>query len=159
MDLLDRLLQHDHWATATLLDVSRGLTDGQLDQQFDVGHRTLRATFAHVIFNYEFWRRLMTGQPIERPPVDPSLTTLIERHEQDHATFAAFSRRARDEHRLDETYFDHYDVRKSLAGTILQVLLHNTEHRTEVLHMLERLGVPNLPEVDHGAWDYELLAT
>ncbi len=37
MDLLDRLLAHDHWATARLLDLSRGLTDAQLDQPFDIG--------------------------------------------------------------------------------------------------------------------------
>lgn len=32
-----------------------------------------------------------------------------------------------------------------------------TEHRTEVQHMLVRLGVADVPEVDPGAWDYELL--
>ena len=46
MDLLDRLLKHDRWATDQLLEVSRGLSDAQLDQAFDIGHRTLRETFA-----------------------------------------------------------------------------------------------------------------
>ena len=46
MDLLDRLLDHDHWATTQLLDVSRNLTDAQLDQEFDIGHRSLRGTIA-----------------------------------------------------------------------------------------------------------------
>ena len=55
MDLLDLLLDHDHWATARLLEVSGGLTDAQLDQEFDIGHRTLRATFGHMIFNVPFW--------------------------------------------------------------------------------------------------------
>jgi hypothetical protein len=40
-------LGHDHWATATLLELSRSLTDARLDQPFDIGHRTLRATFEH----------------------------------------------------------------------------------------------------------------
>ena len=30
MDLLDRLLGHDDWATTQLLELSRGLTDAQL---------------------------------------------------------------------------------------------------------------------------------
>lgn len=30
------------------------------------------------------------------------------------------------------------------------------EHRTEVLHILDRLSVPDLPEVDHGVWHYLL---
>jgi hypothetical protein len=44
MNLLDRLLEHDDWATAQLLDLSRTLTDEQLDQEFDIGHRTIRGT-------------------------------------------------------------------------------------------------------------------
>ena len=43
-----------------LLDLSRGLTDAQFDQAFDIGHQTLRATFVHMIFNVEFWTALMT---------------------------------------------------------------------------------------------------
>ena len=141
MDLLDGLLDHDRWATTTLLGVCRQLTDDQFDQEFDVGHRTLRATFAHMIFNLDFWTRLMEGQPSKQPPDNPTRATLEQRFEQDFATFADFARRVRDEHRLDQTYLDHYKVIKSLGGTILMVILHNTEHRTEVLHILARLGV------------------
>jgi uncharacterized damage-inducible protein DinB len=159
MDLLDRLLGHDHWATAQLLDLSHGLTDDQLDQEFDIGHRTLHATFEHMIFNIDFWTSLMTGQPVEAQPDDRSLAALIDRHERAYATFATLSRRLRDEQRLGDTFIDHYAARKSFGGTILHVVLHNTEHRTEALHILERLGVPDLPEVDHGLWDYELLNT
>ena len=160
MDLLDRLLDHDHWATARLLDVSRGLTDAQLDQPFDVGHRTLRATFGHMIVNVQFWTALMSEQrPVDAQRDDRSLAALIERHDRSYATFATLSRRVRDEQRLDDTYVDHYDARKSMGGTILHVVLHNAEHRTEALHILERLGLPDLPEVDHGLWDYMLLNT
>ncbi len=157
MDLLDRLLEHDHWATAQLLDLSRGLTDAQLDQEFDIGHRTLRDTFEHVIVNIAFWTALMTEQPVDEQRDDRSVTALIARHERSYAGFASLARQFRDEQRLEDTYIDHYDARKSFGGTILHVVLHNAEHRTEALHILERLGVPNLPEVDHGLWDYELL--
>lgn len=157
MDLLDRLLEHDHWATAQLLDLSRGLTDGQLDQEFDIGHRTLRDTFEHVIFNIAFWTALMTEQPVPEERDDRSVTALIDRHERSYAAFASLARQFRDEQGLEDTYIDHYDARKSFGGTILHVVLHNAEHRTEALHILERLRVPDLPEVDHGLWDYELL--
>ena len=157
MDLLDRLLEHDHWATAQLLDLSRNLTDAQLDQEFDIGHRTLRDTFEHVIFNIAFWTALMTEHPVDEQREDRSVTALIDRHERSYAAFATLAHQFRDEQRLEDTYIDHYDARKSFGGTILHVVLHNAEHRTEALHILERLGVPNLPEVDHGLWDYELL--
>ena len=157
MDLLDRLLEHDHWATAQLLDLSRHLTDAQLDQEFDIGHRTLRDTFEHVIFNIAFWTALMTEQPVGEQRDDRSMPALIDRHERSYATFASRARQVRDEQRLEDTYIDHYYARKSFGGTILHVVLHNAEHRTEALHILERLRVPGLPEVDHGLWDYELL--
>ncbi len=165
MDLLDRLLEHDHWATAQLLDLSRGLTDARLDREFDIGHRTLRATFEHMIFNVPFWTAFLARQPVDGgysadvQPDDRSLAALSECHERSYAAFARVARRLRDEGSLEETFVDHYAVRKSHGGTILMVVGHNEGHRTEVLHILERLGVPDLPEVDLGVWEYMLLNT
>ena len=159
MDLLDRLLEHDQWATTRLLDLSSNLTETQLDQEFDIGHRTLRDTFEHIIVNIEFWTALMTEQPVDEQQDDRSVAALIDRHERFYSTFAALARQFRDEQRLDETFIDHYDARKSFGGTILHVVLHNAEHRTEAVHILERLEVPDVPEVDLGLWDYMLLNT
>ena len=156
MDLLDRLLEHDRWATAQLQELSRGLTNAQLDEPFDIGHRTLRATFEHMIINVDFWTGLMTGQPVDGQPVDRSLAGLSDHHERAYATLATLARQLRDEQRLDDTFIDHYDARKSFGGTILHVVLHNAEHRTEALHILERLGLPEVPEVDPGLWDYQM---
>lgn len=155
MDLLDRLVGHDHWATAQLLALSRGLTDAQLDQPFDIGHRTLRATFEHMIFNVEAWTAVMAGQPDNVQRDDRSLAALIDRDERAFAAFAAFARRVRDEQRLDDTFVDYFDAHMTFGGAILHVILHNAEHRGEALHILERLGVPDLPEVDHGLWDFK----
>src|SRR6188472_3301370 len=102
MDLLDRQLEHDRWATTQLLELSRGLTDAQLDHEFDVGHRTLRATFEHMTFSVAFRTASMTEQPVTEPRDDRSLVTLINRHERSYATFAALSRQVRDEQRLEE---------------------------------------------------------
>ena len=163
MDLLDLLLDHDRWATRRLLDASAGLTDAQWDQPFDIGHRTLRETFGHTVFNVPFWTAFLEGgQPADggysadAQPDDRSLAALTDHHERSYAAFAGTSRRLRNEGRLGDTYLDHYAVRKSFGGTILMVVEHNAEHRTEVLHILARLGVPDLPEVDLGVWDYLL---
>jgi uncharacterized damage-inducible protein DinB len=155
MDLLDRLLEHDQWSTDQLLDLSRGLTDEQLDQAFDIGHQTLRTTFEHMILNVAFWTGLMAGQPVDAQRDNRSLAALIDRHERSYAPFATLARRVRDDQRLDDTFVDHFDTHMTFGGAILHVVLHNAEHRTEVLHILERLGVPDLPEVDHGLWDFK----
>ena len=157
MDLLDRLLAHDRWATAHLLDLCRGLDDAQLDRPFDVGHRTLRETFDHQIPNLDSWAGLMTGQPVEPRRGPSSLDALIADHERAHAAFAALARRVRDEGRLDDTFLDHHGYPMTHGGAILMVILHDEAHRAEVVHILARLGVPDLAqvEVDHGLWDFK----
>src|SRR5207247_1729624 len=61
MDLLDRLLGHDAWTTRQLLLRCRGLADAALDREFDIGHRTVRATLAHITRNVAGWSELMSG--------------------------------------------------------------------------------------------------
>jgi uncharacterized damage-inducible protein DinB len=156
MDLLDRLLEHDHWATALLLDASRGLSEAQLDRPFDIGHGTLRETFEHMNFVVDFWTGAMAGQPVttaregHRP-----IAVLIDRHERSYAAFAGFARRVRDEQRLDDTFVDQSATRKTLGGTIIHVIHHNAQHRGEARHILDRLGVPDLWDGDPQEWETE----
>jgi uncharacterized damage-inducible protein DinB len=154
MDLLDRLLGHDHWATSQLLDASRGLTDAQLDEPFDLGRGSLRETLDHTIFVIDFWTRLMVGQPATTERAGRrSIAALIEEHEHYSAAFAAFARRVRDEQRLDDTFVDHHGRRWTLGGTIIHVIHHDAQHRGEARHMLERLGVPDLWDGDPLEWE------
>jgi len=53
MDILVRLLGHDAWTTRQLLLRCRELTDAQLDRPFDIGDRSLRVTFLHILENME----------------------------------------------------------------------------------------------------------
>ena len=154
MDPIDRLLEHDYWATTVLLELSRDLPDAQLDEPFDIGHRTLRATYDHTIFNIAAWTQRMAEQPIDVERDDRSMAALIERHERAYADFAAFARQMRDEQRLEDTFRDIFGDDQTYGGAIIHVVLHNEGHRTEALHILARLGVPELPEIDHALWDF-----
>ena len=155
MDLLDRLLGHDHWTTARLLELSRDLTDARLDQPFDIGHGTLRETFDHMTDSVAFWTGLMVEQPVNTPRDDRSIAALIERHERSYAAFASLARRLHDEQRMDDTFVDHFAIRQELGATIIHVILHNMQHRGEALHMLQRLGVPDLPDGDPQEWEQD----
>jgi uncharacterized damage-inducible protein DinB len=160
MDMLDRLLDHDRWATGELLRLSGDLTDEQLDREFDLGYRSVRRTFGHMIHSMEFWTALMRGRPAEPERfAEGSIEAIGARFARSFQEFADLARQIVEEGRLDETFIDHFDVRKSLGGTILMVILHDTEHRTEIVHMLVRLGVPEPLEVDLGLRDYLLLNT
>jgi uncharacterized damage-inducible protein DinB len=59
MDILDRLLGHDAWTTRQLLLRCRELTDEQMDRPFDIGNRSLRQTFEHIIACMESHTDLM----------------------------------------------------------------------------------------------------
>ena len=154
MDILDRMLEHDRWATYQLLAASNGLSDEQLDQQFDIGHRTLQQTLEHLVFNIEAWTAITAQTPLDRYPPDPSLADIEVRYNQAQAAFGMLARRLRDQALLDAMFTDHFDEQQSYGAALIHVLLHNEGHRTEVLHLLARLGVSEPPEVDHALWDH-----
>jgi uncharacterized damage-inducible protein DinB len=154
VDILDRMLEHDRWATHQLLAASAGLSDAQLDQPFDIGHRTLRATFEHLVFNIEAWTAITAQMPLTRCPPGPSLAEIAARFDRTQAAFATLARRLRDDALLDAMFTDHFDEKQSYGAAVIHVLLHNEGHRTEILHLLTRLGVGDPPEVDHALWDH-----
>jgi uncharacterized damage-inducible protein DinB len=154
MDLLDRMLDYERWATHQLLKLSHGLTDTQLDQEFDIGHRTLRKTFDHIIQNTWGWTSVMAQEYIDAGPEGATPDALTARFDTVFGRFADFARGIRDEGRIDELFTDHFNEQQSFGGAILHVLLHNTEHRSEVLHIYNRVGLPEVPEIDHALWDH-----
>jgi uncharacterized damage-inducible protein DinB len=154
MDLLDRLLGHDRWTTARLLDLGRDLSDAELDQEFDIGRCTLRKTLDHMIFNVAAWTGVMTGQPPDDERDTSSVDAFLARHERNYDAFASLARTLQENGRLDDTFVDRHGVTQSFGGTIIQIILHNHGHRTEILHILQRLGVENLPDGDPQEWEH-----
>jgi uncharacterized damage-inducible protein DinB len=159
MDLLDRLLGHDEWTTRQVLLLSEGLSDEELDREFDIGHRTLRATLVHMIGNIEIWTDLMAERTVDRTPEGTSVSDLIERSQRAYTEFDVLGRRVRDEDRMSGSYVDTLDnppTRKTFGGTIAHLITHNMLHRSEALHILQRLGVQKLPEGDVLGWEADI---
>ena len=160
MDLLDRLLGHDAWTTRQLLLRCRGLADAALDREFDIGHRTVRATLAHIIRNVEVWSDLMSGQPVRADPgAGPqgrSVSALIARLDRAAADLARVARDVARRGGWDELWVDRLDsppAEKTYGGGIAHVITHSMHHRAQVLYMLRRLGVEGLPEGDALTWE------
>ncbi len=155
MDLLDRLLAHDRWATVQLLERCQNLTDAQLDQPFDVGHGTLRATLSHTIGAVGFWTAQMGGEAVPADSTDrPSISALLQRHERLSTAFSALARRVREDDLLDETFIDNEGRPTTIGTTILHVAYHSSLHRGEARHILERLGVEDLWDGDPQEWEW-----
>lgn len=156
MNMLERLLGHDHDTTRQFLMLCLPLSDEQLDRDFDAGWRTLRATFQHMIGNIEIWTNLMLARPLRRKGAHNSVPELIERLDRACAEFAELALRLEREGRLDDTWTDTLDnppQDKSFGGAIGHVITHNMHHRAELLHMLHRLPMDNLPEGELMGWE------
>jgi uncharacterized damage-inducible protein DinB len=159
VDLLDRLLAHDAWTTRQLLILAQPLTEAQWTQPFDIGHVTLRATLEHMISNVETWTALMNGvqNPEEQPTVARlSAAGLLRRHDASVAAFSALAKRVRATDSWDVLWVDVLDdppAEKTFGGAIAHVITHNMHHRSEVMHMLQRLGVEDVIEGDVLSWE------
>jgi uncharacterized damage-inducible protein DinB len=154
MDLLHRLLAHDRWATNVLFDTCEPLTDEQFGQAFDIGHESIHATFGHVIFNLEAWTSDMRQEEIDRSDQDWSRANLRPRWERAFEAFATCSLQLDHDGKLDDTFTDSWGQPQTYGAAILHVVLHDDEHRQEILHILNRLGVDPVPEIDHALWDF-----
>lgn len=158
MDLLERLLGHDAWTTDRLLDIAGALSDEELDREFDIALRSLRATFRHVIRNMEAWSDLMNGVPI-RPDGGVSADELKERLRRAAKDLAEVSRAVAARDGWDERWTDPEEdppVERSYGGSIAHVITHSMHHRGQIIFMLRRLGVEDVPEGDVLSWERSL---
>jgi uncharacterized damage-inducible protein DinB len=161
MDLLDRLLGHDAWTTRELLVRCRGLSDEALDREFDVGHRSLRRTFEHTIWNMEVWTDLMAGKPVrERAGAEGrSVEGMIARLDRVAGEFAAVAKGVRDAGRWDERWVDYPDDppnEKTYGGAIAHVITHSMHHRAQILYLMRMVGTQNRIEGDVLSWENQL---
>jgi uncharacterized damage-inducible protein DinB len=161
MDILDRLLGHDAWTTRQLLLRCRELTDEKLDRRFDIGDRSLRETFLHMIGNMEIWTDLIAERPVRKDAEQESISSvegLLNRLSLAAKDLADVSRRIRDEGRLDQMYVDTLEdppTTKPCGGTIVHVITHSMHHRAQALYIMEQLGLTDLPEGDALGWEKE----
>ena len=159
MDLLDRLLGHDLWTTRKLLLLCRGLTDEQLDREFDIAHRTVRATFVHIVYNIEAWSDCMAGNQI-RSEQGQSVSELIERLDRAANDFARLSKAVAQRDGWDERWVDPEDgIERSYGGSIAHVITHSMHHRAQLLYLLRLLRVEGVPEGDVLSWEHQVGTT
>jgi uncharacterized damage-inducible protein DinB len=163
MTLLDRLLGHDAWTTRQMLLLCRDLPNAQLDATFDMSHGTVRKTFLHILRNMEAWTDVMSGRPI-RPKHDDdadqrSVPGMIKRLDEAARDFAQVAKAVEARGGWDEIWIDPTDPaepEKTYGGTIGHLLTHSMHHRGQLIFMLRKLGVPELPEGDLLFWELQL---
>lgn len=149
MNLLDTLLAHNEGTTRRLIEQSAALSDAELDQEFDLGLRTVRLSLHHIIESMEWWTDLMNDHPqrsLDTLPHDPvSLAGLQFRLDTVAEQFARIAHDAEERGRWDDHWPGREDQSSRRYGTTLvHVLTHGAHHRSQVIHMLKRLGVQDV---------------
>ncbi|HAH44669.1 DinB family protein [Gimesia sp.] len=158
MDLLNRLLGHDAWTTRQLLEICATLSDEQLDREFDIGHRSLRATLHHIICNMEIWSTLMAAEPIE-PQSDQSIAGLLQRLTVAATRLESTGKQVAAEQAWDEVWIDVLDdpPREKTFGTgLAHIITHSMHHRAQLLYLLRLSGVESLPEGNVFTWETQI---
>ena len=156
MDLLDRLLEHDAWTTRLLLNRCEALPDEQLDQPFEIGHRTLRETFRHIIANVDVWSRLMSGDEVKLVKMPLGIADLMVRLDEATVRLSGVAHAVAERGGWDEEWTDVLDTppaQKTYGSGIAHILTHSMHHRAQLLFMLRQLGIEDLPEGDIFSWE------
>lgn len=155
-DPLKILLHFDRWATERLFAVCRQLSDAQLDQEFEIGLKSLRRTFSHLVANMNWWADIADSRPQrEFDRSQGSLDEIVRRFEEAWDDWAGILNRSSPQ-RMAEVIVDEFDNPEYGKGTlrfvrsavVLHILNHGAHHRAQCLNMLRHLGVNPLPEID-----------
>lgn len=160
MDILDRYLGYESWTLRHMILRATELSQAQLHQEFDIGHRTLHKTVTHIIANLEIWTDLICERPVrDLPPIADNPQSYLQRFDSAMQEFEQRARTLAAADRLDDFYTDVLDNpprQKSFGGTVLHLLTHTTVHRWEIQHMLQRLGIQELIEGDALGWEWRM---
>jgi uncharacterized damage-inducible protein DinB len=147
-----------------MLMLCSGLGDAELDREFDLGHRSLRRTFRHIVANMECWCDLMAGKPQRFGGLGAgtanSIGGLVDRLDVVGAELVALGNEVARAGREDEFFVDYLDdppTRKPLGGGLVHVATHGMHHRGQCLYLMRQLGVKGLIEGDELSWELQHL--
>jgi uncharacterized damage-inducible protein DinB len=160
VNILDRLLDYDAWIMGRTLRHCRDLSEDELHRRFDIGWETVQATLEHIVENMELWCDMVHDR---RPPhLDavrkggPKIDELIARHEAVVGELALFAHAQVAAGNLDGVMLDvFYDppVPITYGAALCDIVHENMVHRSEIRHMLKRLGAPEIEDYDPISWE------
>lgn len=164
MDLSHRLVEHDHWHTARLLEQAASLSDEALDRpirpglvihEFEGPEPDVRTMLERIVFTQEVWTAAIGGREI--PPRDRrSIAELQARLAAVGPQFASLVRRVRDRNEWDDVFVDALctpPVSFTLGSVIAHVLTVGVIRRQMVIGALRDLGVQDVETRDPIEWE------
>lgn len=150
MPLTEDFIRQNEWATLTLVEACRELTDEHLDDSSTTGvYGSIRATFHHIVSAEGGYATLLGHEPEgrlrSRDPW-PGFDGLADqvRKAADSLVAATF-----EDHDRRIPLGDGWEVEASVV--LIQAVHHGTDHRSQICTILTDLGVEP-PEIDSWSW-------
>lgn len=164
MDLTDRLVEHDHWHTARLLEQAATLSDDALNRpvrpglvihEFEGPEPDVRTILDRIVFTKEVWTAAIAGRdfPTER---DRTIAGQQARLAAIHPQFTALVRRIRDRNEWDDAFVDALctpPVSFTFGSVIAHILTVGVVRRQLVTDALRELGVTDVETRDPIEWE------
>jgi AraC family transcriptional regulator len=169
MDLSDRLVEHDHWHTARLLEQAATLSDDALDRHvrpglvvhdFEGPEPDARTMLERIVFTKEVWTAAIGGRDIPSRH-ECSIAALQARLAVVQPQFTALVRRIRDRSEWDDAFVDALctpPVSFTFGSVIAHILTVSVVRRQTVIGVLRELGVPDAETRDPIEWERMLAA-
>jgi AraC family transcriptional regulator len=169
MDLSDRLVEHDHWHTARLLEQAGKLSDDALDRpmrpglvvhSFEGPEPDVRTMLDRVVFTKEVWTAAIAGREISHDR-DRSIAAQQARLAAVQPQFTALVRRIRDRSEWDDAFVDALctpPVSFTFGSVIAHILTVSVIRRQTVVDVMRELGVGDVEARDPIDWERAMAA-
>ena len=169
MDLSDRLVEHEHWHTARLLEQAATLPDAALDRpirpgfvvhDFEGPEPDVRTMLERIVYTKEVWTAAIGGRDIPSRE-GRAIPELQARLAAVQPQFAALVRRIRDRNEWDDAFVDALctpPVSFTFGSVIAHILTVSVVRRQTVIGALRDLGLRDVETRDPIEWERLLAA-
>lgn len=154
-DGLIDLLGHNSWATRELLQMSRGLSDDELETTVTGVYGNIIETFRHIIGSEAWYQRRLTGDEpswLQGDADSPGIDELLQRNDDLAARWERLLEEPFDAERAHVYEWHDGTQRDVPSGVVIaQAIHHGSDHRSQICTVLTTLGM-TIPAM--GLWDY-----
>ena len=169
MDLADRLVEHDEWLTARLLERAATLPDDALDRpmrpglvvvSFEGPEPDVRTMLERLVFAKEVWTAAIGGREFPGPG-ERTIAALQARQAAIQPQFTALARRVRDRGEWDDVFVDALctpPVSFTLGSVIASILTYAVIRRQTIIDVLRELGVADVESNEPIDWERAITA-